>query len=934
MKKIYSCLLAFGALLLCSVTSFATHIRAGEIIAVRENRDGTPANLTLTYKFTLVLYTDDSSPVPAGGGKINFGDGTGEFDLNDVAEITTKVRLGENISLNTFIFYHTYPNTQEFRITYREFNRNPLSRTMLLSIQTPFFIETKFIIDPFFGLNSTPILLVPPIDKAAVGATFLHNPGAFDLDGDSLSYTLVQNKQDLDVPVNVFKFPNDPSLYEGLDYKISNQAGDGPPTFTLDPITGDLVWDAPGIEGEYNIAFIVEEWRNVNGEWLSLGYVTRDMQIRVEKTDNTPPELTLPKDTCVVAGSLLLEQITADDADGHEVRIETFSGLYEISSSPATFSPDPPVYKPVIAVMDFSWQTNGAHVRERPYQVQFKATDAPPLGPALVDIQTWSITVVGPAPENLSATVNTGRKVTLNWDAYKYRNNASKMQVYRRVDSYEFDAENCQTGIPDFAGYQLVSQVDINNNSFVDDNDGKGLMPGVSYCYRLVATWPLPGGGESYASEEFCVEMEVTVPLITNVSVENTSNNNGEIFVKWTSPFELNQDLFPPPYRYDLLRSIGLTGKNDLTLVTSTADTTFTDVGLNTLTHAYNYRIVLYDANDNMVDTSSVASSVRLEAGSLLGAIELSWRAEVPWSNNIQENPYHLIYRDNGEGGPLQLIDSVNVNSNGFIYLDAGQYNGEPLSDAKEYCYFVETRGSYGHPNVLSPLFNKSQITCAQPNDTIPPCTPVLSIELSDLQDCKEFLADKECGFSNFFNTISWTDLTEDACGEDIRRYIVYFSPTGDEGTYTVVSPADLSETTFTHRNLRSRAGCYRIKSVDRSGNESEFSESICIDNCPEYELPNVITPNGDGKNDTFRPMDCPRFVESINFRVVNRWGKEIYSFRSNGENSIYIDWNGKTNQGDDVPAGVYYYVAEVTFMRLNPADKVQILKGYVHVLR
>ncbi len=935
MSKIYSCLITLGIVIGCYANSYATHIRAGEIIAVRENRDGSPANVSLTYKFTLVLYTDDSSPVPPGGGKINFGDGSGDFNLNDVFETSTKVGLGDGISLNTFVFYHTYPNPQEFVITYREFNRNPNSRTMINSVNTPFYIETTFIIDPFFGLNSTPVLLVPPVDKAAIGAIFIHNPGAFDLDGDSLSYKLIQNKQDQDVPVNGFKFPNDPSLYEGLDYNFANQAKAGPPTFTLDPITGDLVWDAPGVEGEYNVAFIVEEWRKIGGEWFLLGYVTRDMQIRVEKTDNNPPELIMPNDTCIVAGSLLEQQIRADDADGHQVKIESFGGIYELASSPATFSPNPPVWMPVIATMDISWQTNGSHVRNRPYQVQFKATDDPPVGAALVDIQTWNITVVGPAPENVTANINPGRTVNLNWDAYKYRNNAHQMQVWRRVGSFDFEADNCQTGIPDFAGYELVSEININNASFLDDNDGAGLMPGVSYCYRLVAVWPLPGGGESYASEEVCVEMEANVPLITNVSVENTSNTDGEIFIRWTPPFDINQALFPPPYRYDLVRASGFSGSDNMTLVTSTSDTTFTDTGLNTLNQTYNYRIALYDANNNMVDTSAVASSVRLEAGSLLGAIDLNWRAEVPWSNNVQEYPYHLIYRNDGEGGPLELIDSVNVNISGFNYLDQGQYNGVPLVDIKEYCYYVQTRGSYSNPKVIDPLLNKSQIICAQPNDTIPPCVPpMVRLDLGDQQDCLDFLADKSCSFSSFFNTITWDDLSEDECGEDIRRYNVYFSPTGEEGTFEIVSPPDLTTTTFVHRNLRSLAGCYRITSVDRSNNESEFSETICNDNCPQYELPNVFTPNEDGTNDTFRPLDCPRFVESVNFTVVNRWGKEVYRFSSNGENSIYIDWDGKTNQGEELPSGVYYYVAEVTFIRLNPSDAVQTFKGWVQILK
>lgn len=928
MKHIYSSLTLIFIGLLCTGQAYATHIRAGEIIAKRLSP------LSLKYQFTLVLYTDDTSPVPAGGGKIDFGDGSGEFDLFDIALSTTKESLGENISLNTFVLEHTYPFSSEFKIRYREFNRNPNSRTMINSVNTPFYIETSFIIDAFFGLNNTPQLLVPPVDKAAIGATFLHNPGAYDADGDSLAYKLVENKQDIDLSVNGFKFPNDQTLYEGVDYATANQAGNDSPTFTLDPITGDLVWDAPGVEGEYNMAFIVEEWRKIGGVWYLLGYVTRDMQVRVEKTDNNPPELEIPNDTCIVAGSLLEEQIFADDPDGHDVRIEAFSGIFELSSSPGTFSPNPPTFQPVRAKLDFSWLPDGTHVRDRPYQVQFRATDKPPLGPALTDIQTWNITVVGPAPENPAANAVPGRAVNLVWDPYKYRNNADSMEIWRRIDSFEFEAENCQIGIPEYAGYELVGKVSSKTNTFNDNNNGEGLNPGVSYCYRLVAVWPQPSGGESYASEEVCVVMEADVPLITNVSIEKSSETDGEILVRWTPPFDIDPANFPPPYTYELVRASGFSGKEDLVSVITTSDTSFVDTGLNTSGQIFNYRVVLYDASNTMVDTSSIASTVRADAGTLLGAIEISWTAEVPWSNNIDDYPYHLIYRDNGAGGPLELIDSVNVNLQGFSYLDQGQYNGIPLSDTQIYCYFVETRGSYGNPKVISPLLNKSQVICAQPNDTVPPCAPVVNLDLGTLEDCESFLIDKSCNFSNFFNTIRWTAPTEEECDDDVRSYNVYYSRTGEEGTFEIISPKGLRETTFVHSNLTSLAGCYRITSVDRSGNESPFSETICNDNCVNFELPNIITPNDDGKNDTFRPMDCPRFVESLTFRVVNRWGKEVFSYTSGGENSIFINWDGKSNDGTELSTGVYYYVAEVNFIRLNPEDSKVTYKGWVHVLR
>ena len=40
------------------------------------------------------------------------------------------------------------------------------------------------------GMDASPVLLNPPYDKAALGYIFIHNPAAYDPDGDSLSYGL------------------------------------------------------------------------------------------------------------------------------------------------------------------------------------------------------------------------------------------------------------------------------------------------------------------------------------------------------------------------------------------------------------------------------------------------------------------------------------------------------------------------------------------------------------------------------------------------------------------------------------------------------------------------------------------------------------------------------------------------------------------------
>ncbi len=917
--------------------TYATHIRAGEIIAQLVDCQ------TLTYRFTVVGYEDTGSDVEFGNGELNYGDGE-IVDLNTENVFFTRriISNQDQIRVSEFITVHTFPGPGEYTITFREFNRNDDILNMVNSVNTPFYIETKIVIDPLSGCNNSPVLLIPPVDKGCTGVPFLHNPGAYDPDGDSISYKMVIPKKDRDQDVDGYQLPPVYDVNSGANPDPIKQDGSFPPTLTLDSITGDIVWDAPGNAGEYNIAFIIEEWRLIGDRWVKLGHVTRDMQIIVEECDNEPPVVTVPVDTCLEAGSLLEATVSAEDPDNDKIFLEAFGGVFELPSSPATFIPKPPPASlPSPVTGQFSWQTNCTHIRTRPYQVEIKAADDPASGPSLVDFKTWNIYVVGPAPTGLMAESAIGKSINLNWDSYLCEAQADRIQIWRRVDEFEFEADNCQTGIPSGGEYELVAEVDAGVVSFKDDNNGEGLDPGVTYCYRLVAVFPLPEGGESYASEEACAIMEANAPVITKVSIEETSKEQGVIDVSWMGPFQIDSALFPAPYSYDLLRATAFSGNAEIQNVASgIQDTVFTDTGLNTQDQVYNYRIVFYDANGQLIDTSAVASSVRLEPAPLVGSIRLNWQADVPWSNSSQDYPFHYIYRNRVAGndaGTFVLIDSVNAPAEGFTYLDEGEVDGQPLSDQLEYCYYITTQGSYGNELIVAPLLNNSQKVCAQPNDTIPPCMPMrVSIPNADINDCESLLEGKPCDFNQFFNTITWQRDPSD-CDSDVGGYNVYFSFTGEEGSFEKVKT--VTDTFYVDGPLASFAGCYRISAVDRSGNESELSEPICNDNCPSFELPNVFTPNADGENDVFRAYNkpeenkCPRFVKSVSFTVFNRWGKEIRSFQSGPEQSILINWDGRDEEGQLVPPGVYYYTADVQFIWLDPNRGPRQYKGWVHVM-
>lgn len=91
----------------------------------------------------------------------------------------------------------------------------------------------------------------------------------------------------------------------------------------------------------------------------------------------------------------------------------------------------------------------------------------------------------------------------------------------------------------------------------------------------------------------------------------------------------------------------------------------------------------------------------------------------------------------------------------------------------------------------------------------------------------------------------------------------------------------------------------------------------------PRVEASNVITPNGDNKNDVFKVRHLENYPD-CDVKIFSRWGELVYESRGYPEGQ---EWDG-TRQGEQLPTGAYYYI-----IHLNAGDDEPI-SGSVTIIR
>lgn len=851
-------ILFFFSLLFFSMNAFATHNRAGEI--TYEHVSGN------TYKITLITYTYKPSAANETRDKltIQWGDDTSS-EIPRVAQVD----LPDLILKNTYIGNHTFPGAGVYTIVMSDPNRNANIVNIPESVTVVFSIKTILKIDPSVGYNSTPVMLNPPVDKAALNQRFIHNPNAYDPDGDSLSYKLAVCLGNNGMPIQDYSYP-----------AANNE-------LYVDAVTGDFVWDSPIQIGEYNVAMEIEEWR----DGIKIGSIIRDMQIAVEETDNNPPIINDLPNYCVEARNNLSFDVVATDPDNDKITLSATGGPFQFSTNFAQF-PYPnfsmPATSPVTAT--FNWNAECEHVREQPYDVLFRAQDDSPEV-ELTDYENTKIQVVAPAPENLTTTP-TSNSVLLNWNNYAC-SNASGFKIYRKHGTFSYTQIDCETGMPEKSGYELIAKIEgAANTTFVDNNNNIGLPQGYNYCYRISAYFE--DGAESYISNEACTELIKAAPIFTETSVTYTDKNNGSIHLKWMKPTAFDTGVFPGPYKYVLESKIGqVTGNFSKPIdISGINDTTYIDTLINTQDTLHSYKVTLYNQNGTnweQIGSSAYTSSLFIEGKAGDRRMTIKINDSTAWTNK-----QYVIYRKDADDDcnpNSDVYDSITTVSS-ICYTDLNLQNGS------HYWYYVKSIGEYDLSFIPKPLINFSQERCFSPQDTIPPCP----VNLTVASDCDLFK-----------NFLSWD--VDETCASDIDNFFIYYSDTENGNLQIIDTITDNTIRNYVHSPKYTLGACYAVSAQDSAGNylKPDKLTKTCIDNCEYYELPNVFTPNADGVNDLFKPFPY-KFVEKIDLTIYNRWGNVVFK-TTNPD----INWNGLDFESHKpVSDGVYYYVCDVYEKRLT----------------
>jgi gliding motility-associated-like protein len=99
----------------------------------------------------------------------------------------------------------------------------------------------------------------------------------------------------------------------------------------------------------------------------------------------------------------------------------------------------------------------------------------------------------------------------------------------------------------------------------------------------------------------------------------------------------------------------------------------------------------------------------------------------------------------------------------------------------------------------------------------------------------------------------------------------------------------------------------------------AESSDTVLV-KINEMNIPTLITPNLDGRNDFFIILGLESLGKT-ELIIFNRWGAIVFT-----DDNYANDWDGKDNNGNPLQEDTYFYILK--------SEKIKPIKGYIVIKR
>lgn len=179
-----------------------------------------------------------------------------------------------------------------------------------------------------------------------------------------------------------------------------------------------------------------------------------------------------------------------------------------------------------------------------------------------------------------------------------------------------------------------------------------------------------------------------------------------------------------------------------------------------------------------------------------------------------------------------------------------------------------------------------------------------------------------------------WVVATLNNCSASDTIHIDYRSfpivDLGGELTYcfgdTLILDATTDKATYKWRD-NSNTPTYSVSDpgkywVEVTVNNCSTSDTVTVNEefCEVIlDIPNIFTPNNDGVNDFFVPIESIR-IRSMETNIYNRWGNHIFT-----TNKLMIEWDGQSQSN-----GTYFWLIHYE----DIYGKSNTIKGYIQLSR